>query len=149
MECEKQFVESSYTIKQLFEYFQTTPFSKIGSNTQLQAGHMFFKKNNHTHEFINIFKEVLRTDKNFITDMYNNKNQHNGFIENRHDQSIFSLISKTLGSEIIENETEFRNRKNEQYEYPFLSVRRYNHGPKDKVKYFLFKKRMMSRTHYF
>ena len=108
-----------------------------------------FKKNNHTREFINIFKEVLSTDKNLITDMYNNENQHKGFIENRHDQSIFSLISKTVGSEIIENETEFKNRKNEQYEYPFLSVRRYNHGPKDKIKYFLFKKRMMSRTHYF
>ena len=149
MECEKQFIENSYTIKQLFEYFKTTPFSTIGTNTQLQAGHMFFKKNNHTREFINIFKEVLRADKHFITDMYNSKNQHDGFVENRHDQSIFSLISKTFGSEIIENETEFRNRKNDQYEYPFLSVRRYNHGPKDKVKYFLFKKRMMSKTHYF
>ncbi len=149
MECEKQFIENSYTTKQLFEYFRTTPFSTIGTSTQLQAGHMFFKKNNHTREFINIFKEVLRADKNLITDMYNNENQHKGFIENRHDQSIFSLISKTVGSEIIENETEFKNRKNEQYEYPFLSVRRYNHGPKDKIKYFLFKKRMMSKTHYF
>ena len=40
--------------------------------------------------------------------MYNN-NQIKEFIENRHDQSILSVMSKKYGSEIIENETYFEN----------------------------------------
>ena len=35
----------------------------------------------------------------------------------------------------FQNETKFHNRKEEQYKYPFLSVRKKGHGPKDKLKY--------------
>ena len=52
MECEKQFIENSYTTKQLFEFFRTTPFSTIGTSTQLQAGHMFFKNNHIVNSLI-------------------------------------------------------------------------------------------------
>tara|TARA_B100000989_G_scaffold272002_1_gene229134 strand:+ start:30874 stop:31674 length:801 start_codon:yes stop_codon:yes gene_type:complete len=149
MECEKQYLEQSYTFSEIFNYFEIDPFSDIGESTQLQAGHMFFKKNEHTKEFINIYKDLLDHDMYLITDKYSKNNQVKNFVSNRHDQSIFSMISKVYGSEIIENETEFSNRKHEQYDYPFLSVRRYNHGPKDKIKYFLFKKYMMNKTHYF
>ena len=56
---------------------------------------------------------------NLITDKYNHINKHDAFKENRHDQSIFSLLTKTLGGEIIPNETHFLDNKELQYNYPF------------------------------
>ena len=74
---------------------------------------MFFKKNNNSINYFNEYEILLDTNSELITDAYNQSYQINGFCENRHDQSIFSLMSKTLGSEIIPNETEFRNKLGE------------------------------------
>ena len=98
---------------------------------------MFFKKNNDSEDYFNQYRKILDENIELITDSLNNKNQIDSFIENRHDQSIFSLLSKINGSEVIPNETEFRTRQDIQYKYPFLSVRAYGHGPKDYLKYIL------------
>jgi len=148
MECEKQFLEKQYTTKELFNYFNIKSDSDIMNSPQLQAGHLFFKKNKHSEDYLKTYEKCLKFDTNFITDAYN-KNQEIYFKTNRHDQSIFSLISKIYGGEIIDNETEFRNRKELQYDYPFLSVRRYNHGPKDYLNYFLRRKKFLSKDYYF
>ena len=84
--------------------------------------------------FFQDYKKVLNSDKNLITDFYN-KNQFETFLGNRHDQSIFSLLGKTYNSYILENETEFRNRKELQYDFPILTVRASNHGLRDKFKF--------------
>ena len=70
-----------------------------------------------------------------ISDKFNSMEQAEGFIESRHDQSIFSLLSKKRGCISIENETHFSSDPTRQYEYPFLSVRTYGHGLKDKLKF--------------
>ena len=75
-------------------------------------------------------------DINLLTDFYTS-NQVEKFIENRHDQSIMSLISKTMGCESIANETYFEEFSDKQYLYPFLSVRHYGHGKRDRIKYFI------------
>ena len=49
---------------------------------------------------------VIDSDKNLITDHYNT-NQISNFKENRHDQSILSLLSKKFGGVILKNETFF------------------------------------------
>jgi hypothetical protein len=149
MECEEGFIEKYYTTREIFNYFNLEPESKAGNSTQLQAGHMFFKKNNNSINYFNEYEILLDTNSEFITDAYNQSYQINGFCENRHDQSIFSLMSKTLGSEIIPNETEFRNRVSEQFDYPFLSVRSHSHGLKDYLKYFINPKKFTENTIYF
>ena len=149
MECEPQYKEINYTTKQLFDYFDVTYSSKIANSTQLQAGHMIFKKNNHTKDYLNHYSYLLSKDDQLITDYYSFENQHEKFIENRHDQSIFSLMSKIYGCELIKNETEFKNRVSEQYEYPFLSVRTYGHGLKDKLDFMFNKKKYAKKIIYF
>ena len=132
-ETEKQFLENAYTSKELFNFFDIDIISEVATTTQLQAGVMFFKKNKTNIAFFQDYKKVLNYDQNLITDLYKN-NQSEFFVTNRHDQSIFSLLGKTYNSHILENETEFRNRKGAQYDFPILTVRASNHGLKDKLK---------------
>ena len=63
------------------------------------------------------------------------KKQNDFFIENRHDQSIMSILTKLYGGIIIQNETYFTKDSSEQIDYPFLSVRNYGHGFRDRIKY--------------
>lgn len=132
-EAEKKYLEKFYTTKEVFEKLEVPENSKIRQTTQLQAGVMFFKKNKTNMEFFLDYKKVLNSNQNLITDFYTNK-QYKSFITNRHDQSIFSLLGKTYNSHILENETEFRNRKEMQYDFPILTVRASKHGIKDKFK---------------
>jgi len=149
MECEKHFIEKYYSTSELFNYFQLENDSLIGNSTQLQAGHMIFKKNKHTDDYFLEYEKLVNERADLITDQYNLNNQIEGFIENRHDQSIFSILSKIYGAEIIENETEFRTRPEEQYDFPFLSVRTYGHGIRDYIDFLLLNKSRMNQTVYF
>jgi len=135
IECEKQHIERDWTTKQLFEYFNIDPYSTIGESTQFEATQMIFIKSKETIEYFNDFSRVVDYDMFLISDMYNDVNQLDSFKENRHDQSIFSLLSKTRGCVSVENETHFSFKQEEQYSYPFLSVRTYGHGIKDKLKF--------------
>ena len=74
LETEKQFLEKQYTSKQLFEYFNVNLNSKIANSTQLQAGVLFVKKNEESHDFFNEYRNTLDSDVKLLTDFYN-KNQ--------------------------------------------------------------------------
>ena len=49
IECESIHKEKDWSTKELFHYFDIDPFSDIGLNTQLEATHMIFKKNEHDY----------------------------------------------------------------------------------------------------
>ncbi len=149
IECEPHFIENEWTIKELFNFFNLEQLSDIGTSTQLEGGHMIIKKNEHTDFYLNEFKKVIEYDQELITDNYNKKQNFQNFKENRHDQSIFSLLSKKYGCEYIENETEYKNRPELQYESPFLSVRRYGHGLKDTFKFYTFYNKIRKQPAYF
>ncbi len=112
------------------------------------GGHLFFKKCDHTQEFFYRFKKLLDFDKYLITDKYS-RNQIESFKENRHDQSIMSLLSKKFGGEVLESQTYFDKNIDKQYDYPILSVRNYGHGVKDRIKYLLNIKNMRKTPKYF
>ena len=54
-----------------------------------------------------------------------------------------------LSAYVIENETEFKNRPDKQYGFPFLSVRSYGHGKKDYLNYFLNRRKFLQKTKFF
>ena len=135
-EDKKSQIEKYWTTKEILNFFGEDLDSNISNTTQLLGGHLLFKKNEHTKFFFEKFFEVINNDWKLITDFYN-FDQIQGFQENRHDQSILSVLSKKYGGVILENETFFENNIDSQYRYPILSVRNYGHGFKDYIKYFL------------
>tara|TARA_A100000164_G_C21935085_1_gene787663 strand:- start:507 stop:1316 length:810 start_codon:yes stop_codon:yes gene_type:complete len=149
IESEKQNIEKNWTTKEIFRYFDTDVDSEIGNSTQFEGGHLIFKSNNDSVEYFQEYKKLLKADLNLITDFYNNSKQIDGFQENRHDQSIFSMLSKIRGCVSIENETKFQNKLDDQFMYPFLSIRVRGHGMKDKFKYAVNFKNTKNTPRYF
>ena len=65
-------------------------------------------------------------NKLLFTDYYNN-NQYTFFIDNRHEQSVFSIIRKIHGSILLKDETWFGNNSfgnQESLKYPFWATRK-------------------------
>jgi len=52
-------------------------------------------------KLLDLFIKALNDNPLMFTDYYNKINQHSQFKENRHEQSIFSLIRKIHGSVVI------------------------------------------------
>ena len=77
-------------------------------------------------KLINECINVIHKDQLMITDHYNKIGQYNDFIDNRHDQSILSLVRKKYGSIVIEkDETYFKPFGNkESLQYPFWATRK-------------------------
>ena len=119
MKCENIYKEYQYTTEELFKYFSIEKDSKIRRDTQLQAGHMIFKKITHTDDYLESYSKLLETNDKLITDYYNEKSQNSQFIENRHDQSIFSLLSKIEGAIVFGDEIQYNCPK----VYPFYASR--------------------------
>lgn len=148
MESKKHHIEKFWTTKEIFQYFNVEKDNKVTDTTQLLGGYLLFKNCDHTKNLLNIFFDLLSKDWELISDKYNN-NQIPNFLENRHDQSIWSVLTKKYGGEIIENESFFNKNEENQYNYPFLSVRNYGHGKKDTIKFNLNFRNMKTTPVYF
>ena len=66
----------------------------------LGATHQLYQNNKHAKDTLNTIWGVLQKDMFIITDKYN-KHNHHTFRDNRHDQSIFSVVKKLMGTVII------------------------------------------------
>ncbi len=94
-----------WTTKEVFTAFGCHP-SILEDPYQIMAGVLLIKNDEKT---IRIFKECIEKVSNdplIITDFYNNS-QSSQFIDNRHDQSIFSCAIKKHGGLILPNECTF------------------------------------------
>jgi hypothetical protein len=74
-------------------------------SNQIMSTVKILKKSKRTEEYISEFLKILDEDKFLITDEYN-PDSISGFRDHRHDQSIFSLLTKALNyGKIIPDET--------------------------------------------
>ena len=144
-----EYIERAWTTKRLFDYFDINTDSEFANTPQLMGGHLLFKNNEHTKNYIKLFMDCLEYDQKLITDYYNSENNHHGFIENRHDQSIWSLLTKTFGGNIIKNECDFKYREEEQVKYPFLATRHNNQNFLFRTIFKLFEPKAINTPRYF
>jgi len=143
------FKEKHWTTKNIFDYFNVDIDSDIANSPQLEATNLIFQKNNHSTHLLKEFTKLLEKDRYLITDKYNSSQKLESFRENRHDQSIFSLLSKIYGSLKIKNETNFKNNESNQYLYPILSTRHSKQNLIFKTIYYFNYKKASSSPRYF
>ena len=117
-------LEKHYTIKQIFEYFSLNNNNILNSG-QILDGILIMKKNKNLIKMNNIWYKTIYDNPLLFTDYYNKINQEKYFKDNRHEQSIFSLIRKIYGSILLSDETWFTPFGNNiSLNYPFWATRK-------------------------
>ena len=112
-------LEKTYTTKQLLQYFNLCD----DISYQYMATVLLMKKSLHVLDIFNTCFDVIKTDWRLITDYYNKNDQMKDFKDNRHDQSILSLVRKNKGSIVLPDET-YNSNFNKQNNYPFWATRK-------------------------
>jgi len=87
-------IEKNYTKRDLFKLLDCDTTHYTDSN-QIGSGVVIYKKNNLTIEFLNEFQKISLTPHS-LNDYDSYNQNYKGFIEHRHDQSVFSLLVKKL-----------------------------------------------------
>ena len=111
-------LEKVWTTKEIFDYFKIDKDNEIYNSNQYMSTILIMQKKKHLMDILKIYSQVLVDNRMLFTDKYNNK-QEEYFKDNRHDQSIFSIIRKLYGSIVILDETY----KNQRYKVPFIATR--------------------------
>lgn len=110
-----------YTKQEIFDYFQS-PEEVLNSNL-IVAGILLFRICAHSLMVIDKWFKTLEDDPWLFTDQLALINRHDGFIENRHDQSVYTVLVNTYGADIIPDETYFQDFERDGQEYPFWATR--------------------------
>jgi hypothetical protein len=112
--------EYKYTSSSIFKYFNVENDDNITKTGQYMATSFIILKNEISMKIINEWYNVAIEKPLLFTDFYNNIEKHNEFCDNRHDQSIFSVITKIYIDNVytLEDETNPYNEK-----YPICAAR--------------------------
>jgi FkbM family methyltransferase len=86
--------EFKYTKADLFDYYKKLNDKKVTHTPQFSAGNFFIKKTENAKIFLNKWLEIYEKRFDLIDDTPSKINNFQNFIENRHDQSVFSILCK-------------------------------------------------------
>ena len=86
--------EFKYTKADLIDHFKFLNNKNVTHSPQFWAGSFFIKKQKESEKFIKEWIEVFDKKFNLIDDSDSVIDNFKGFIQNRHDQSVFSLLCK-------------------------------------------------------
>ena len=102
------FVEKQWTKGDVFEYFEANN-TEIKDSPQIMSTIFLAKKNNNTIHFFENFKLAAENAPSLFTDEKNQGSIPNDpiFIENRHNQSVFSVLCKKNKIEVFRDPSEY------------------------------------------
>ncbi|MDA9604575.1 hypothetical protein N9S39_02550 [Candidatus Pelagibacter sp.] len=86
--------EYMYTKSDLLNYFKVLNNKKFTHTPQYESGCIFLKKNKYTLKLLDEWANVYNDNFSLADDSKSKINNLKGFVENRHDQSIFSILCK-------------------------------------------------------
>ena len=114
-------LEKTWTKMDIINYFGAHDLLETG---QLVGGIFILRKCEHTYNLVKKWYKGC-CEYNLIDNSQSSIPNDLSFIENRHDQSIFSIIRKQLGTEIILDETYFAPDWNiNGYNFPIWATRK-------------------------
>lgn len=95
--------EKRWTTTKIFEYFNVQ--ESIKDSNQIHASVIVIKKCENSMNIISQWIKTLHDDSSLFTDVYNGYKPDFKFVDNRHDQSIFSIVMKINNGLTIPDET--------------------------------------------
>lgn len=93
-------LERQYTKGDIFSYFNIRD-DDIYNSGQIHATAFFLRKDDHTQKIIEYWKEVMMEHRDLIDDSLSITPNALDFKENRHDQSVFSILMKQNKAQIF------------------------------------------------
>ena len=93
--------EYEWTKGDIFDYFGVRDNEEVTQTTQYEATVMFLKKSPLSMNFVNEWVNVINDNFSLITDEPSKSPNLDGFSENRHDQSIYSMLAKKYKIEAV------------------------------------------------
>jgi hypothetical protein len=138
--------EKHWTKGDVFDYFGVRDKAKIYNTEQVAGTALFVKKTNDSLRIIQKWLQPFYDDFSLTNDTPSKSPNFPGFIENRHDQSIFSIIVKINNIPTISSfeywQPDFTKLKN----YPILALRDKDYGQNTFIKRLVrFIKRYLSK----
>lgn len=117
-------LEKYWTTKQIFDHFEVDISSDIANFGQIMSTVVIMKKNAHVIKIIDEWYNTVHENALLFTDHYNKHGQISEFRDNRHGQSILSVLRKKHGSILLKDETYFTPfGSDESLKYPFWATR--------------------------
>lgn len=93
---QQPFLEKDYTKGDLLDYFNVYNNPEVTLSYQYWGGAFILQKSQQTINMVTKWLDIFKNHFELATDKRSIKPNLWGFIENRHDQSIFSLLVKTM-----------------------------------------------------
>jgi hypothetical protein len=87
--------ENKYTKGDMFDHWSIRKNRKYTHSSQFAGGLFFMKKTPETIRMLNEWRDTALNKPQLFDDSQSSAPNFSGFIENRHDQSYFSLLCKT------------------------------------------------------
>ena len=118
--------EKWWTAREIFEYYNLDLNGIHANSGQFLGGVFMLKKNKHSEEYVKKLISITLTQSQLYTDIHNkNGRQMPYFKDNRHDQSISSLLRKLHKTEVIPRDESFIVPFGgvESLKYPFWAAR--------------------------
>lgn len=120
--------EERYTTEEIFKHFGIEDNSEIRKSGQIMATILVLIKNEKSQKLVDEYYNLAVTKPNLFSDDFNFTNNSPRFVDNRHDQSILSVMRKKYSTSEIQDETyadtmEGWNKLYFQTKIPFLSTR--------------------------
>ena len=86
--------ERKYSKGDLLDFFNFYNNTSVTETPQYMAGCFFIKKSKRSMSFINEWLDIFNKRFDLVDDTVSKLENLNGFLEHRHDQSVFSLLCK-------------------------------------------------------
>lgn len=112
---ETLYYENNWTKADVFEYFGVRGDKEFTHTTQFESGIIFFKKSDLTIRFVKEWLQAYLDDYSLATDSPSKTPNFPEFVENRHDQSIYSMLCKKYKISYISTNEIFQ-----QYDWSLL-----------------------------
>lgn len=91
------FLEKNWSKGDLLEHFGVQNNPAVLNSGQIQAGLIIVRNCLETRNFVNDWAKVFWTNLNLVDDSESVQPNHKEFRQNRHDQSVFSIMAKLHG----------------------------------------------------
>ena len=111
--------EYKYTKRAVFDALDADEIMR--NSDQCMATVLLIKKNEHSQSFVDRWYELASTYS--LLDDSKSPDEHPGFIDHRHDQSIYSCLCKKMGSVMIKDETFYYPKWENGKNFPFWATR--------------------------